>query len=64
MIELEKYANCSGICSPLDIYIFTNVNEGLPNKGDCLNVVIEYLKSYSKTITIFCAGAIVFFVLF
>jgi len=46
--------HCSGICNKIDIYMFNDINSGLPYDGDCLGKIISYFKKYSKTIGAIC----------
>lgn len=56
MAEFEKHVYCSGICSRIDIYMFSDVNAGLPYDGACLTKIISYFKKYSKEIGGICLG--------
>ena len=56
LAALEKNVDCSGVCERIDIYMFSDVNAGLPYDGDCLGKIISYFKKYSKEIGGICLG--------
>ena len=55
LVELEKRVDCSGVCDMIDIYMFSDINAGLP-EDDCLGKIISYFKKYSREIGGICLG--------
>ena len=44
---LEETYGCSGWCNQYPIFLFSNINNGIPTSDACYYYFIKYLKYYS-----------------
>lgn len=71
MSFVEEKFKCSGLCSPVPYYLFSNINDtpippkGYTNniipKGACYKSIYNYLDSYGSAIYGTCFGIFGFF---
>ena len=47
MKSLEERYGCSGWCNKYPIFLFSNINNGIPTNDACYEYFIKYLKYYS-----------------
>ncbi|KAL4473153.1 hypothetical protein ABPG72_007383 [Tetrahymena utriculariae] len=57
--SLEEAFECSGFCSKNSYYVFSNVNQGIPNK-DCRDEIINYL--HDNTIKTIISSSVITFI--
>ncbi|KAL4429679.1 hypothetical protein ABPG74_017088 [Tetrahymena malaccensis] len=57
--SLEEAFECSGFCSKNSYYVFSNVNQGIPNK-DCRDEIINYLQD--NTIKTIISSSVITFI--
>ncbi|EAS06513.1 tetraspanin family protein (macronuclear) [Tetrahymena thermophila SB210] len=55
---LEETFYCSGFCSINSYYVFSNVNDGIPNK-DCKQEALEFFEK-NNNITLICSSIVTF----
>jgi len=48
---IEENGNCSGICTPMPYYLFTNINRGVPNNS-CLTFILNFARPYTKYVIV------------
>jgi len=58
---LEREFDCSGLCSNhVNYYVFSNVNNGVPTNGYCMDSLVDFVHSWGKKIAIIALISAIF----